>query len=427
MSFWMPSLILRLTHLPSIADAKHVHRPFLLFNSMPVCNAAAARILGMSIGTLRTLRTHAETSVNPPVDARTANKAPPDSEARHNAELLLSWIHQFLAEPLAESALPKDAAPSLQSLLDMNSLAHTSLCLEQRWLPSNTTLTELLHTAWSFATIDGPPPSYSTFLRVFHEQKWQKALKFRTESQHAKCTDCEKLKQFKRNAYSKADSERVAKAYHEHLSAMFRDRQLDARINARAMQYAKGLLSDKDDHGNSILSLCIDGMDTSKFKCPRNFSLTKDFEKMTRPEVKCTCILTEGMHETFFLLADHSRKDSNMSLTLLGHALAQAQDYMKENNLPRPSELRIHSDNAAAEAKNQVSMKWSSLLLHQEIVKKVTWTQFLVGHSHSKIDQRFSEVRGCLCAASTLQDARNMFWHCFFRGGSNYFHIHSSD
>lgn len=148
MSFWMPSLILRLTHLPSIADAKHVHRPFLLFNSMPVCNAAAARILGMSIGTLRTLRTHAETSVNPPVDARTANKAPPDSEARHNAELLLSWIHQFLAEPLAESALPKDAAPSLQSLLDMNSLAHTSLCLEQRWLPSNTTLTELLHTAW---------------------------------------------------------------------------------------------------------------------------------------------------------------------------------------------------------------------------------------------------------------------------------------
>lgn len=296
--------------------------------------------------------------------------------------------------------------------MDTSSLAHASKSLDQRWLPSNTTLVELLDTAWSFANLDGQKPSYSTWVRVWHEDKWNKILKFRGESQHAHCTECEKLKQYRRVAFSKADAERVAQAYRQHLSEMIMDRQVDARINAHAAQCMNGIVKDEEGKG-SLLSCTIDSMDTAKFKLPRNFNVTKFMENMYRPECKMTCVLTEGMSEHYYLWADHTTKDSNASLTLLTNALCESLDHMKKKGLPMPREYRVHADNAPGEVKNQVSMKWSAFLMAAGYFDKITWSMFAVGHSHSKIDQRFSEIRRVLCAASVLQVSWRIFRFLF--------------
>ena len=286
-----------------------------------------------------------------------------------------------------------------------------SSCTEQRWLPPNTTYSEMLETAWVFGQFSGPKPSYSTFVRAFHDhdRPWQKSLKFRSDCQHAKCTECEKLKEFKKVAYSSSDAERVATAYHSHLSSMLKDRLLDAQLNTVAAEFMQ-----RGAGHHPVISMCIDGMDTAKFRLPRNMSWNKDIAGSYRPEVKCTCVLIEGISEKFFLICDNSTKDANMCLTLLGHALAECLDRVKARGFPlADAELRIHSDNSPAEAKNQVNFKWSAMLLGKRYFKRVVWSQFLVGHSHSKIDQRFSEVRAALCAAPVLQDFRMEFHELF--------------
>ena len=402
-----------MAHWDDPASARNAHRPFLAFNVVPLCRKAAAAILQVHANTLRSLQKHAEDHVNPPADGRSVKPGLASSEPRQNTDLLLTWVHQFLAEPLAESVLQKenDILP-LKSLVDSSSLAHAAKSLDQRWLPSNTTLVELLETAWSFANLDGQKPSYSTWVRVWHEDKWNKILKFRGESQHAHCTECEKLKQFRRVAFSKHDTDRVSQAYHQHLSEMIMDRQVDARINAHAAQCMQGLLKDEEGKG-SLLSCTIDSMDTAKFKLPRNFNVTKFMENMHRPECKMTCVLTEGMSEHYFLWADHTTKDSNASLTLLTHSLSESLDHMKKKGLPMPREYRVHADNAPGEVKNQVSLKWSAFLMAAGYFDKITWSMFAVGHSHSKIDQRFSEVRRALSAASVLQVSRQFFLFVF--------------
>ena len=194
------------------------------------------------------------------MDARRSNPGRVPN-AQLTCDLLLTWIHQFVAEPLAESIAIKDQIiPTMNSLLDKGSLVDSTRCAEQRWLPANTTLSELLETSWSFAGLDAQRPSYQSFVSTFHQHRWQKCLKWRTESQHAQCTECAKLKEFRRQAYSKNDSDRIAQAYHDHLTAMLRDRQIDAKLNERAVQSVKGLLTDNRDH--SVISLCVDGMDT---------------------------------------------------------------------------------------------------------------------------------------------------------------------
>ena len=80
----------------------------------------------MSTKTLKSLRSHAEESVNPPVDRR-AGKMSAGSDQRQVADSMLTWIHQFMAEPLAESKVQMDALtnalPSLKCLLDCSSFS----------------------------------------------------------------------------------------------------------------------------------------------------------------------------------------------------------------------------------------------------------------------------------------------------------------
>ena len=136
-------------------------------------------------------------------------------------------------------------------------------------------MTELWSTVCVFLPL-AVKPSYATFVRVFHERGWKDVIYFRSESKHAKCNDCEKLKQYHRCAFSKSDADLVLKNCHFHLSVMMQDRKADARFNQKAIESVKDQSSP-----SRLLSFCIDGMDVSKFKCP--LAQSKQFESMRRP------------------------------------------------------------------------------------------------------------------------------------------------
>lgn len=68
-----------------------------------------------------------------------------------------------------------------------------------------------------------------------------------------------------------------------------------------------------------------------------------------------------------------------------------------------PAILRLHSDNASSEGKNQYILKTLGMLIHRQCFREIHMTQFRVGHSHWKVDQRFSEVRSLLSSCKELQ------------------------
>ena len=132
-------------------------------------------------------------------------------------------------------------------------------------------------------------------------------------------------------------------------------------------------------------------------------SLTKSFERMARPELRCFGILVEGCLEAFYLIPDTTSKDSSLTTSLVHHALMKTKEMLQKHGIPMPQDLRVHSDNAPADQKNVHMVRWISWLTHQGYFKKAVLSMFRSGHSHNKIDQRFSEVRGALSRARVLE------------------------
>lgn len=308
-----------------------------------------------------------------------------------------------MAESFAETEFKGTvvAVANVKTLLDTSSLAATNRCTEVKSLAPHATFKELLDTGVAFINALPVAPSYVTFVRVYHSGKWCKVIRWRQEGQHALCNECEKLKEYRRQCHSAQDASAILKAYHVHLGEMMADRALDSTLNMRAMQSVlKGGCVD----GAKLLSFTVDGMDTSKYRCPRNLVLTKDLEGAFRPELRMVGVLAEGMLEGFFLIPDLTAKDSNLTISLVNHSLCKIVSMLKSQNLPLPEEMRIHSDNAPSDQKNQHMLKYCSWMVASGFFKRCTMSMFRRGHSHSKIDQRFSEVRGSLSRAKLLED-----------------------
>ena len=100
----------------------------------------------------------------------------------------MAWVHEFLAEPLAEAnipVLPLDIGVKAKALLAPSQMGSPELPSETRHLHPGTALSELLQVAKSFLP-HLVAPSYRTWVRVFHKD-FKEKLRFRGESQHAKC------------------------------------------------------------------------------------------------------------------------------------------------------------------------------------------------------------------------------------------------
>eukprot|EP00435_Cladocopium_sp_Y103_P008496 s6158_g2.t1 len=381
-------------------------RRFQAWGVQALCQNALCKVLNMTSFKHKKFCTHlSQGFIDPPVDMRqtqnqreVANLEAP-SHARLAADILLRWVYENMAEDLAESdnfvqAKKSWAGPSSHNV--------ASITAPQRvkWLPPHTTLADLRELSMAFCSQE-TPPSFATFSRVYH-QSWQAWLKIRTEGQHAMCSECQRFKAWRKLATSSEGKNLVKERFTQHISSMKADRRADAVIAQHARETASGQLTNPESEV-AVISLIIDGMDTGKFKMPRQAELSKEMANLWRPEARFFGCLVEGITEHFFLADCDIVKDSNWDLTLVSHCLHLTQLELQNRSINLPKTLRLHADNASAELKNQIFFKWCSWLVHRELFTEILVTTFRVGHSHNKIGQRFSEVRNVLKEASSLE------------------------
>ena len=136
---------------------------------------------------------------------------------------------------------------------------------------------------------------------------------------------------------------------------------------------------------------------------PRLLNGSKEFQHSWRPELHFQCCLIEGIVECYFISDADLPKNSDLQATILFTSLQMAKEHFEQKGLNLPSRLRLHTDNASGEGKNQILMKTCAVMTYRQVFDQLQMTMFRVGHTHFKIDQRFSEVRTVLAGAPELQ------------------------
>ena len=302
-----------------------------------------------------------------------------------------------------EAVLDRDIGVAVKRLLDPTTRADDAR-KEVKHLAPNTTMAELKEVAAAFLQ-PNPAPSYSTFTRVF-SKSFARVLRWRAESQHAKCNDCERFKAYRRSCSTFDDAARVSKAYLEHLQAVVRDRAADAQWRLKgscAMTTGVADLNAEEKDSTSWLSITIDGMDCSKFAVPLNIAKSKEFSKMERPELRLTLGMSDGHEEAFYLQDPTLIGSANVDLTIIADMISESYQTSQDRGIPFPTGLRIHADNCSSEVRNQTTLKMACFLIHHRVFNQVCLTFFRVGHSHGAPDQRFAEVRHHLFSENVLQ------------------------
>ncbi len=147
------------------------------------------------------------------------------------------------------------------------------------------------------------------------------------------------------------------------------------------------------------------GMDQAKFRCPRQLSLSKEFQSCRRPELHATGAVVDGLLESYWLSDCSVPKNANLQLTLLSRVLQQSADILAKSGRGLPAVLRAHTDNATSEGKNQTVMKYMAWLVWKRTFRACEMTMFRVGRTHNKQDQRFGEVAAALARKQELEVA----------------------
>ncbi len=382
-------------------------RPWI-FLGHRVCRVAWKKMVGIGNARLNRLLVALRGGLPAPKDLRrwpTLNRERP---ALQHADSFFHWAYDHLAETFA-SDLPEQTsvAASMAALAAQNGLTEwliapgatgpvTQASVETRFLPPGSFAE--LHELYVATAREGRPATYSTFLRCY-KQRWSRTLKIRVRGHHAKCPDCERFKEFRRLAHSPADISEVSQAYHAHLRAQDLDRRVDAQLAVLAERTARGETSPAE----TLLNICLDGMDQAKFRCPRSLSLSKDFQNLWRPELHVVGGIADGLVEAFWLANPTVPKNADTQATVAALLLDHCMAALAARGQPMPAKLRIHTDNAASEGKNQTMMKFCAWLVWRRAFESVEMTMFRVGHTHNKQDQRFGVAATALSRTQRLE------------------------
>ena len=271
---------------------------------------------------------------------------------------------------------------------------------ERRWLP-HMSMREL----FEWYRFHGQPDQqdqkarYTAFRQCWHKT-WCNMLKIREVAQHARCETCARLsREAKTN--TNAEERRAAEvALRVHRQRNMADRAVDQRLTVLSE------MSTAPDGGGKesrILHVKIDGMDQAKFRCPRNMASSKGWASLWRPTLHCVGVLVEGVLKAYYITDADVMKDSNLELTALSMALDQTREILKERGLTMPEHLSLTYDNTAREGKNQHVAKWMAWLVASGKFRSVQDGNGQVGHTHNKLDQRFSVVAALLKRQGVLQ------------------------
>ena len=66
--------------------------------------------------------------------------------------------------------------------------------------------------------------------------------------------------------------------------------------------------------------------------------------------------IIEGLHETYYLCDSDLSKNADVHVSIIGHSLQKAKSSFRARGKSFPHHLRLHTDNTAAEGKNQTVM-----------------------------------------------------------------------
>jgi len=326
-----------------------------------------------------------------------------DAFLRETFDSVAEWMPHTSSDAAALAAPVAPAAPTLSEWLASPSTGPSATTVTAgrsgvRYL-AHQSLQDLFYTYQSQMGSE-QPASYTTFLRVFRD--WRRVLVFLKPGDHSKCPDCEHFKELNRRSTARSDQDTILKAYRQHLAAQYADRAVAARLSLRGRASVHGDLPLDE----SLLVLCMDGMDQAKFRAPRNTSQSKDLTGRQRPHLHCVGAIIDGVSDFYYFNDLRVSKDANLQITLLARTIGVAVDIVETSRLGAqvPAHLVVHSDNASGEGKNQTVMKFCAWLVWRGMFETVTMTQFRVGHTHNVQDQRFAVVGGALNAQRVLED-----------------------
>ena len=146
----------------------------------------------------------------------------------------------------------------------------------------------------------------------------------------------------------------------------------------------------------------IDKMDSSAIRCPTLWSLlnTAFFRDGNRVEVGLIGCWWSGLRHsapihfrTVFDDLDNTGSSMQFSTLLLN----LHEKVLAENRLP--AEWVIGADNTAKETKNKWmcwSLIWLLCVTSETVLWSILLTFLLVGHTHDRVDRRFSRVKAIL-------------------------------
>ncbi|CAE7250508.1 unnamed protein product [Symbiodinium sp. CCMP2592] len=246
-------------------------------------------------------------------------------------------------------------------------------------------------------------PSWSTFMRVWHQYWYKQVLDFRQKSSHAECTVCWEAKQLLHSqGLPLHERVRHAAAWRAHLACQYADRLLYYHI--RYASRAKA----------GLLSLVCDSMDKAKFAYPKmNYDrLPKSVEGLHRPRFVLTAAMCHGHCLGIFVSDDETRPVVNKIDESVKHGadhlveiINRVVQRISEKGDP-PSHLVLQSDNTCSFSKNSTTHLYFSYLVAAGKMQTVTANYLVRGHTHEDIDALFAEFLPVLRRSSfdCLQD-----------------------
>ena len=137
---------------------------------------------------------------------------------------------------------------------------------------------------WCADVGEDEPPSQTTMRRVFRTT-WDTKILFRGSGQHKKCDICTKLEEWRRSAVTLADKKRLGEEKMKHINMVKQDRAVYKQNSVLSEMCTRPNTAGTISPEEAVLCICLDGMDQSKFCCPRHrvYQRSKESDSLFRP------------------------------------------------------------------------------------------------------------------------------------------------
>lgn len=214
--------------------------------------------------------------------------------------------------------------------------------------------------------------------QTFHSEyrkNWESKLGFRGQGQHAKCDCCEDLKQRIRTAATLQERHEQCLALECHHREQFADRRCYYRLRDMSQRFYQGHLDAQS------ICIIIDGMDQSKFRCPRNLPGKKTFADLERPTLHMAGAIIHGLAELYLIADADVKKDPDTELETLMMAL----DLAARSGHDFPRHVNVQGDNCVREMKNQWVIYAGATLILFDVLDSITYNYLRTGHTHEDI------------------------------------------